>query len=439
MVPKFLFCVFTAGLSANFVAYATPHSSEVKGSSSVLELPQDEPYKKTKKSFLPLDFKVDLKGIGTKLEKVFGDKKLAAVFLSSLFSGLATYLAFKLIFKNGTVSKPLEEKCKKDEDSELKQNSEDVATDDKTYTDYIPGATLPDTNISASDDAKKEEKINKLSTDSERNVEKNLNGSMPHPIIGVVGLTVVLVCLLYYCYSVSNSSDLQESNSIDVNNGMLNVPEKSTKISEYGTLENPFYLFDGQEKEEDDKDLRDGENGKFDIKNVFMFTEKNLEAYYYVFNLDKRDANNYNNKDVPYLKRLKGLYFKISVKNLLKILGYSEKKKEEILQKLPSFKDGNDGNVNFYISDIFFGKDAQNRLGIVVFKDKKAGGMGGIIRKVLSDKNDNIKLKTKLFFNVYAFKDIEKFTGKSKVESDDDEIPPEEHVKVENLDFGLLY
>ena len=88
----------------------------------MLELPQDEPYKKTKKSFLPLDFKVDLKGIGTKLEKVFGDKKLAAVFLSSLFSGLATYFALKLIFKGGPVSATLE-KIHKGEDSELKQNS----------------------------------------------------------------------------------------------------------------------------------------------------------------------------------------------------------------------------------------------------------------------------------------------------------------------------
>ena len=75
MIPRFLFCVFTAGLSSNFVACATPLGSEIKDSSSVLGLPQSEACKKSKESFLTSAFKGTLKAINLRLEKIFGNKK----------------------------------------------------------------------------------------------------------------------------------------------------------------------------------------------------------------------------------------------------------------------------------------------------------------------------------------------------------------------------
>ena len=195
---------------------------------------------------------------------------------------------------------------------------------------------------------------------------------MPHPIIGVVGLTVVLVCLLYYCYSVSKNSDKSES----------------------GTLENPFYLFDAEKREEEDEGLKHGKNGNFDINELF-FTEsdkKQLKANSNFGKIHKGYSDDFA------LKLLEKTYFKISPTNLLKILDYNDNTKNKIMEEIIKQKDGN-GNISFYVSKLDF-KDVTNdkysceaRLKIVVFKDSFAEG-DCLRRHVLEDKDGNIGIKT---------------------------------------------
>jgi|GEM_PF-5974822 len=73
VVPKFLFCVFTAGLSANFVACAAPACSEVENCAARLDLPPgaEKASEKSEKNFLPFDFKNSLKNIGPLVKKNF--------------------------------------------------------------------------------------------------------------------------------------------------------------------------------------------------------------------------------------------------------------------------------------------------------------------------------------------------------------------------------
>jgi len=280
-----------------------------------------------------------------------------------LFSGGVAYSVCNYLLRRKPASTPLKEVETIDVS---KQGKKDVATSDGDPVEDITATEDSYNNADIGDDPKQHGDMNKFGNDQDHAVNNNPKEAMPYLALGLIGFTVVVICS-FYCYSVSKNSDK----------------------SEYGTLENPFYLFDAEKREEEDKGLKHGKNGNFDINELFFteFDKKQLKANSNFGKMHKVHSNDFA------LKLLEKTYFKISPKDLLKILDYDDNTKNKIMGEIIKQKDGN-GNISFYVSKLDF-KDVSNdkysceaRLKIVVFKDSFAEG-DCLRRHVLADKDEN--------------------------------------------------